>query len=82
MPIASTSRATSRRARRRRRTSCWPATASRRHDLCIAALRRARGWASRGGELALRYARERDGVRRELRRTGADPGWITDWEWS
>ena len=53
-----------------------------RHDLCIEALRRARGWASHGGELALRYARERDGVRRELHRTGVDPDWITGWSWS
>lgn len=53
-----------------------------RHDLAIEALRRARGWSSRGAELAARYAEERDAVRAELRRTGVDPAWITDWSWS
>lgn len=53
-----------------------------RHDLAIEALRRARGWSSRGAELAARYVEERDAVRAELRRTGVDPAWITDWSWS
>lgn len=53
-----------------------------RHDLAIAALRWATGWSTTGGELAVAYARERDDVRAELRRTGVDPDWITDWSWT
>jgi xylulose-5-phosphate/fructose-6-phosphate phosphoketolase len=53
-----------------------------RHDLAIAALRRAPGWSSGGGKLAGRYARERDAIRAELRRTGQDPAWFTDWSWT
>jgi xylulose-5-phosphate/fructose-6-phosphate phosphoketolase len=53
-----------------------------RHDLAIEALRRATGWSSRGGELAEHYARERDDVRAQVRRTGQDPAWITDWSWA
>ncbi len=53
-----------------------------RHDIAIEALRRARGWSTRGGELAERYARERDEIRSELRRTGVDPDRVTSWTWS
>jgi xylulose-5-phosphate/fructose-6-phosphate phosphoketolase len=53
-----------------------------RHDLAIEALRRATGWSTRSSELAERYARERDDIRTELRRTGQDPDWITNWTWN
>ena len=53
-----------------------------RHDIAIAALRRAGGWSTRGGELATAYARERDDIRAEVVRTGEDPAWITDWSWT
>jgi xylulose-5-phosphate/fructose-6-phosphate phosphoketolase len=53
-----------------------------RHDLAIDALRRATGWSTRGGELAERYARERDAIRADLRRTGQDPDEITTWNWT
>ncbi|MEX5710185.1 phosphoketolase family protein [Parafrankia sp. FMc6] len=53
-----------------------------RHDLAIAALRRVAGSCDHRAELADRYARERDGIRADLRRTGQDPDWITNWEWT
>ncbi|SDR93624.1 phosphoketolase family protein [Microlunatus soli] len=53
-----------------------------RHDLAIEALHRAPGWSSRAGELADRYATERERIRRDLRRTGVDPPEITDWTWA
>ncbi|MBM9469373.1 phosphoketolase family protein [Nakamurella leprariae] len=52
-----------------------------RHDLAIAVLQRARGWASAGGDLADRYARQRDDILTHVRRTGQDPAEITDWTW-
>lgn len=53
-----------------------------RHDLAIEVLRRAPGWSSSGGELATSYAHERDELRAEVRVTGSDPAWITNWTWS
>lgn len=53
-----------------------------RHDLAIEALHRASGWSSRGGELADRYAAERERIRRGIRTTGVDPEEITDWTWT
>jgi xylulose-5-phosphate/fructose-6-phosphate phosphoketolase len=53
-----------------------------RHDLAIEALRRASGWSTRGGELAEHYARQRDDIRTQVRRTGHDPDPITDWTWT
>jgi xylulose-5-phosphate/fructose-6-phosphate phosphoketolase len=53
-----------------------------RHDIAIAALRHTPGWSNRGGEPVERYARERDEIRSELRRTGVDPDQITNWTWS
>lgn len=53
-----------------------------RHDLAIEALRRASGWSSRGGELADTYAREREDIRRQIRRDGVDPELITNWSWT
>ncbi|MTD14621.1 phosphoketolase [Nakamurella sp. YIM 132087] len=52
-----------------------------RHDIAVEALRRAEGWSTRGGELADRYARERDDILVELRRTGQDPVAISEWTW-
>ncbi|MEX5632766.1 phosphoketolase [Parafrankia sp. FMc2] len=53
-----------------------------RHDVAIAALQHAAGSSDRRDELAGRYARERDGIRADLRRTGQDPDWISNWEWT
>ncbi|WP_432489066.1 phosphoketolase family protein [Kineococcus sp. SYSU DK018] len=57
-----------------------------RHDLAAEALRRAAaegGWQDpRAEELARGYERDRERIREELRRDGADPGEITGWRWS
>ncbi|MGK9465191.1 phosphoketolase (plasmid) [Streptomyces sp. G6] len=52
-----------------------------RHDLAVAALSRLRGRPAETGDLAEHYARRRDDLRRELRRTGVDPAEITQWSW-
>ncbi|MBA0052668.1 phosphoketolase family protein [Streptomyces sp. AJS327] len=52
-----------------------------RHDLAISVLRHLPGRASVTGDLATKYARHRDRVRDELRRTGVDPPEITTWTW-
>ncbi|MET9423681.1 phosphoketolase family protein [Streptomyces sp. NPDC006540] len=52
-----------------------------RHDLAIAALRHLRGRPAAAGDLAARYALQRDRIREELRRTGVDPAEITEWTW-
>ncbi|GAA3934123.1 phosphoketolase family protein [Streptomyces gulbargensis] len=52
-----------------------------RHDLAVTALAHVRHRASVTGDLAAAYARERDRLRREIRRTGVDPEEITGWHW-
>ncbi|UYQ60835.1 hypothetical protein [Streptomyces peucetius] len=52
-----------------------------RHDLAITALRHLRGRPGAIGDLATGYARHRDRLREELRRTGVDPAEITEWTW-
>lgn len=52
-----------------------------RHDLAVTALGHLRGRPAATGDLAERYVRRRDELRRELRRTGVDPATITDWTW-
>ncbi|MFE5534743.1 phosphoketolase [Streptomyces sp. NPDC056492] len=53
-----------------------------RHDLAIALLRHLGPYSGRSRQLAERYARHRDELRRELRRTGVDPAEITEWRWT
>jgi xylulose-5-phosphate/fructose-6-phosphate phosphoketolase len=45
-------------------------------------VRRARGWASAGGELAADLLRTRDELLARARRDGEDPEEITGWRWS
>ncbi|MFG2900011.1 phosphoketolase [Streptomyces zaomyceticus] len=52
-----------------------------RHDLAITLLSHLGPRAGRSRRLAERYARHRDELRRELRRTGVDPAEITEWSW-
>ncbi|TXS35588.1 phosphoketolase family protein [Streptomyces sp. t39] len=52
-----------------------------RHDLAITALEHLRGRPAETGDLAVRYAADRDRLRAELRRTGVDPAEITTWRW-
>ncbi|MFB7837151.1 phosphoketolase [Streptomyces sp. NPDC056056] len=52
-----------------------------RHDLAIALLSHLGRHAGRRRQLAERYARHRDELRRELRSTGVDPAEITEWTW-
>ncbi|MBT2365669.1 phosphoketolase family protein [Streptomyces sp. ISL-10] len=52
-----------------------------RHDLAITALGHLRGRSATAGDLAASYARHRDRLREELRRTGVDPAEITEWRW-
>ncbi|GAA3562979.1 phosphoketolase family protein [Amycolatopsis ultiminotia] len=53
-----------------------------RHDLAADAVRRARGWASAGGELSRTLVRERDDLLALSYRDGRDPDEITGWRWS
>jgi xylulose-5-phosphate/fructose-6-phosphate phosphoketolase len=53
-----------------------------RYDLAADALRRARGWASTGGEVAAGLVRLRDELRERAYRDGTDPEEITGWRWS
>jgi xylulose-5-phosphate/fructose-6-phosphate phosphoketolase len=52
-----------------------------RYDLAADAVRRARGWASAGGELAADLIRTRDDLLHQAYRDGADPEEITEWRW-
>ncbi|RII20193.1 Xylulose-5-phosphate/fructose-6-phosphate phosphoketolase [Streptomyces sp. YIM 130001] len=52
-----------------------------RHDLVIAALGLLRGRSGTAGDLAAGWARHRDRLRAQLRRTGEDPAEITEWRW-
>lgn len=52
-----------------------------RHDLAADAVRRARGWASAGGDLARELVRERDALLARSYRDGQDPEEITGWRW-
>jgi xylulose-5-phosphate/fructose-6-phosphate phosphoketolase len=52
-----------------------------RHDLAADALRRARGWASTGGELAADLIRTRDHLLNQAYRDGTDPEEIAGWRW-
>ncbi|WP_435850965.1 phosphoketolase family protein [Streptomyces roseolus] len=56
-----------------------------RHDLALTLLHhldRLGRHSGRARQLSERYARHRDELRRELRRTGVDPAEITEWRWS
>ncbi|GGR63851.1 phosphoketolase [Streptomyces roseolus] len=56
-----------------------------RHDLALTLLHhldRLGRHSGRARQLSERYARHRDELRRELRRTGVDPAEITAWRWS
>ncbi|WP_336320518.1 phosphoketolase family protein [Streptomyces lavendofoliae] len=52
-----------------------------RHDLAVTALGHLRGRPAETGDLAAHYARRRDEIRRELRRTRVDPASVTEWQW-
>ncbi|MBB4684032.1 phosphoketolase family protein [Amycolatopsis jiangsuensis] len=52
-----------------------------RHDLAADAVRRARGWASEGGDIARALVAERDEVLEQSYRDGQDPEGITGWRW-
>ncbi|MEU8465294.1 phosphoketolase family protein [Streptomyces sp. NPDC029003] len=52
-----------------------------RHDLAVAVLSHLEGRHGGARNLARAYARHRDGLRAELRRTGVDPEEITRWRW-
>ncbi|MFD9335067.1 phosphoketolase [Streptomyces sp. NPDC060028] len=53
-----------------------------RHDLAVTVLEHLGAHSGRSRELAGRYARRRDLLRQELRRTGVDPAEITEWKWA
>lgn len=53
-----------------------------RHDLALTVLTHLGDHTAKAGSPAEHYARRRDRIRRELRRTGVDPEEITEWKWT